>query len=62
MIFEQTIKHVCSPDPLEEAKSKVQTRQIAKVIAERRVRVHSALGLKAARSIPTEGREGPVVA
>lgn len=53
MIAESLIRHVCCPeqDALEQAKAKVQTRQVAAVIAERKARVHSAL----ARSIPTEG-------
>lgn len=56
MIAEQLIRHVCSPDPLDEAKERVQTRQIATVIRERKVMVHAALkrGI-----VPTEGRERP---
>lgn len=52
MIFESIIKHVCSPDPLEEAKARVQTRRLAAIIKQRQAIVHSAL----ARSIPTEGQ------
>lgn len=52
MIFESVIREALSPDPLEVAKDKVQTRKIAKVIAERRVMVHAAL----ARAVPTEGQ------
>lgn len=52
MIFEDLIKTVCTPDELETAKAKVQTRRLGAIIKERRALLHSAL----ARSIPTEGQ------
>ena len=58
MIFEQTIREALSPDILEEAKKRVSTRAVGAEYKRRRDLVHSAL----ARCVPTEGREGPVVA
>lgn len=55
MLFEQTIRTVCSPDPLEEAKDKLQTRAYRAEVERRKARVHSAL----ARSIPTAQTDNP---
>jgi len=49
MIFERIIREATTPDPLEVAKARVQTRVVGKIIRDRRALVHSALS----RSIPT---------
>jgi hypothetical protein len=43
MILEALIREALSPDPLEEAKSRVQTRRYSAILKERRDRVHAAL-------------------
>lgn len=51
MIFERTIREALTPDPLEVAKARVQTRVVGQIIRERREGVLSAL--RASRSVPT---------
>lgn len=43
MICERIIREALSPDPLESAKAKVQTRKVGQIIRERQVMVHAAL-------------------
>lgn len=59
VIFERTILEALSPDPLEEARSRVQTRRIAEVIRQRQAMVHAALKESV---VPTERDEAGVVA
>ena len=60
MIFENIIREATSPDPLEVAKARVQTRVVGQIIRERREGVLSAL--RASRSVPTERDDAGVVA
>ena len=43
MIFEQIIREALTPDPLEVAKARVQTRVVGKILRERKALVHAAL-------------------
>lgn len=43
MIFEDIIKAALSPDPMETAKARVQTRKVGQIIRERQAVVHAAL-------------------
>jgi len=54
MIFERTILEALTPDPLEAAKSKVQTRQIKAVIQQRYEEMHRGALQPLRASVPTE--------
>lgn len=58
MIYEELIRHVCAPDPLETAKARVQTRVVGKILRERKALVHAALKC----GVPTERDDAGVVA
>lgn len=43
MIYETLIRAALTPDELDEAKARVRTRQVGRIIRERRALVHAAL-------------------
>lgn len=60
MICEALIREALTPDPLDIAKASVRTRDVGRIVRERRGRVLSAL--RAAHSVPTERDDAGVVA
>ena len=53
MIWENLIKHVCQPDPLEVAKARVQTRVVGKIIRERYEEIHGGALRRCRSSVPS---------